>query len=847
MKSPPDRSGITFEVGAQLEARDCHRTWYTASIEKIDYEKEQVLIHYRRWSRRHDEWFPWNSPYLRPLKRISLRKQGLRQPRPPKLFGRGTKVLACWTDCRFYPAKVLKVNKGDSYTVRFYDGVVRTVKPTKVKPFKEAVFICSGGEPGSALWTLECSSNGTQNQPIRTDFAQPDATNSAHTDRDVLLERQVHLPTTHKYSREPLYRVIKNQPPPILSIELDHNPFKCPAPDCTKSFRKGSLLHYHIKYYHSDQQLEGQGSDQETQWRKQSSPEGRDFLSERRKENQNNTFHHDNRDHSAMATVEVKKEGGREKDGEQERKETRNRLRVKLKKKRKKNRLTSAPPPPADDGSDWSTLTAESEEDTYTWPVAMDTEEGEVVRCVCEVDEENDFMIQCELCLCWQHGTCMGLYEDNVPHSYTCYCCRDAAGWRRCRGFLPDPDWLTSGHMFGLSCVTENYSELNGSKMSHTNHLLVHAHDLNQVLKGLQLKMSLLHSPSHPELQLWRLPWRQEEEPAVTANQREQAPERTCGFSPGCYVSSEHCYQKPEASWEKTGGGREKEMQMTTRLDQNQNQNSEEQLPADERHRVLIVIYGLGEDRTNPGAGRIGEESEGPFEVRCHQDRLLAEGLPEGLERRFSLAAPLNMVVRLGAAQAALLGICREARSSQGPQDGFKMFQVLPPGGAVDYDVVQVGCGIRAVGSEDPVHQALERGWSAMDPKRQHPVDHMFDNAAEGTGLALPSLFGEEEKPEDVNKKQTDTRTHRDTPSQPPPVSVLECQLNLLQHIESLHNQITARMDLVERELGVLESWLDHSGELEPPEPLSRLPQLKQRIRRLLCDLGTVRCLSVCH
>lgn len=43
----------------------------------------------------------------------------------------------------------------------------------------------------------------------------------------------------------------------------------------------------------------------------------------------------------------------------------------------------------------------------------------------------------------------------------------------------------------------------------------------------------------------------------------------------------------------------------------------------------------------------------------------------------------------------------------------------------------------------------------------------------------------------------------------------------------------------------VLESWLDHSGELEPPDPLSRLPQLKQRIRRLLRDLCTVRRLSV--
>ncbi|MEQ2206975.1 hypothetical protein XENOCAPTIV_005528, partial [Xenoophorus captivus] len=114
MKTPPDRSGITFEVGAQLEARDRQKnwsaplshtitttyqmfqlhilhfpitfwkpssgipgSWYPATIEKIDYDKERVLVHYRQWSRRHNEWFHWSSPYLRPLERVSLRRQGL--------------------------------------------------------------------------------------------------------------------------------------------------------------------------------------------------------------------------------------------------------------------------------------------------------------------------------------------------------------------------------------------------------------------------------------------------------------------------------------------------------------------------------------------------------------------------------------------------------------------------------------------------------------------------------------------------------------------------------------------------------------------------------------------------
>ncbi|XP_030588685.1 PHD finger protein 20-like isoform X2 [Archocentrus centrarchus] len=772
MKTPPDRSGIIFEVGAKLEARDRQKNWYTATIEKIDYDKERILIHYQQWSRRHDEWFQWNSPYLRPMERVSLRRQGLNPPQSQPMFVSGTKVLACWTDCRFYPAKILRVNKDDSYTVRFYDGVVRTVKPTKVKPFQEksrsekSAVGSEGWEEGESeeeeggereeeeeekrgeeeaaekvtteekagaeergeedrkrkaeplssippakKKTDDSRSSGMQNQPITADSTPLPAPNPGHIDRDVLLERQAHLPTTHKFSREPLYRVIKNQPPPILSIELDHNPFKCPAPGCTKSFRKASLLHYHIKYYHSDQQLDERSSTEEAVRRKQSFSEGGDFMSERRSENSTS------REHSIMGT-EVKKDGGKEKTGGLDKKERKNFLRIKLKKKKKKKKKkksqtgfcssddeNSDRPPitlklstehhdahvQADDGSDWSTLTAESGEDTPSWPVGTETEDCEVVRCVCEVDEENDFMIQCESCLCWQHGTCMGLYEDNVPHNYICYCCRQTAGWRHAQRFLSEPNLLKSGHMFGLSCVKENYSEINASKISHTSHLLAHTYGISQVLSALQLKISLLHSPSHPDQQLWRLPWRQEESQRLTSSPR--------GEPPICYVSSEHCYQKPGASWEKP-----------------------EQRPTVKQ-----------------------EHSSEEKEIK-----------PEDVDKK------------------------------------------------------------AADGAADKNTAAL------TDTHNIKTENHAHTDGGE----------------------QTHTRTHAPVPRAAP---VAECQLNLLEHIESLHQQISARMDVIERELDVLESWLDHSGELEPPDPLSRLPQLKQRIRRLLCDLCIVRRLSVCR
>ncbi|CAN9515604.1 unnamed protein product [Ophioblennius macclurei] len=754
MKNPPERSGIDFRVGAQLEARDRQKNWYSATIETIDYDQERVLVHYKQWSRRHNEWFHWSSPYLRPLERVSLRRRGLNPAPSQPMFVSGARVLACWTDCRFYPAKILRVNKDDSYTVRFYDGVVRTVKPTKIKPFQRKVR-AEKSALGSEGWeeeeceevedgaegeeedeeeekkedhvkekdasvdrdderkrsadaspsylpakkkTDENRTCGPQSQPITADYAPTGAANPNQVDRDVLLQRQAHLPTTHKFSREPLYRVIKNQPPPILSIELDHNPFKCPSPGCSKSFRKASLLHYHTKYYHSEQLLGGTGEaegilaasgggEQDATRRKSCASEGEDFILDRRSEGQNNICHRDNREHNIMGT-EGKKNGG---------KDRKNFLRVKLKKKKKKKKkkkthtgLCSSDDEnsdrlpitlklssqhhsthTADDGSDWSTLTAESGEDTPSWQVAMEMEDCEVVRCVCEVDEENDFMIQCESCLCWQHGTCMGLYEDNVPHNYICYYCRQTAGWRRAQHVLMEPDWLMSGHMFGLSCVKGNYSQINSSKVSHTARLLAHTHTLQQAVRGLQLKINLLRAPSHPDLQLWRLPWRQEEARSLPCNPK--------GEPSVCYVSSEHCYQKPGAS-------REKE-----------------------------------------------EEEE-------EEEHTMKDVKPEEVEK--------------------------------------KVTNNVTDAHAVTYNPT------------------------------------------------------------------TNTESHSVAPRCP---SEVECRLNLLNHVESMQRDINSRMELMERELDVLESWLDHSGELEPPDPLSRLPQLKQRIRRLLSDLCIVRQLAVCR
>ncbi|XP_051272453.1 PHD finger protein 20 isoform X2 [Dicentrarchus labrax] len=943
-KTPPTRRGITFEVGAQLEARDSLKNWYAANIEKIDYEGEKVLIHYRQWSHRYDEWFDWTSPYLRPVERVQLRRQGLQDDAPIPGFHVNDKVLASWSDCRFYPAKVISVNKDASYTVKFYDGVIQTVKGIHVKPFiKERGGVGGGKSRSSERNMVRRVSNRKDRKPQenggpknkrarRSTSDQEDDSNSEDEEREEAmvneknkktngeveaaptikqeeelseqadhkkprdaekgtgltngvkveeddeqneerchvngevkkeeaeLERSETKPYTespkpytelpaqtsaqteqvsvtmtttepngdveqkpnvqsespqpaadvpppqpvkpvrkqgfhnpNRFSREPLYRVIKNQPPPVLSINLDHNPFKCSAPGCTKSFRKAKLLHYHMKYYHGEEQpAEGERSptrsvqtrasekqvtstgldgpkrrrtisasmhsvgtaaaprgEVKTAGRRTSAPpvvntqshQQRVLLREKSKENQldRNGCQQQDKD-SDKSCFDI----GSVKDKLKEKPKQKDFLRIKLKKKKKKKKAKSD----EDSISDWSTDSCGWSDDEFgvdldvtTPPLsvdsgAVDTSDQEIVRCICEVEEENDFMIQCEDCLCWQHGTCMGLLEDNVPDRYTCYICRDPPGQRQSLRYWYDREWLSNGHMYGLSFLEENYSHQNAKKITTTHQLLGDVHHVVEILNGLQLKMSILQSNTHPDLQLWRQPWKHLERSrtgsdscrgsdaapspvtpdedmsrgeilmsnALEKLSRAATSSSSCSSSPfpsfqDSYITSEHCYQKPRAYY-----------------------------PAVEQRLVVETRQG----------------SELEDSMRSTEELLERE-------QRYGSLLETDKPKSTGTSNKASMG-----------------------------------------GS-----------WSQAE---------MREEEGRGPGEAAD------------NSRQHQQR-----------------QINLLDHIDAVQDEVSHRMDFIERELDVLESWLDYTGELEPPEPLARLPQLKHRMKRLLTQLGKVQ------
>uniref|UniRef100_A0A8C2FIB5 PHD finger protein 20-like protein 1 n=1 Tax=Cyprinus carpio TaxID=7962 RepID=A0A8C2FIB5_CYPCA len=1075
-KKPPNRPGITFEVGTRIEAQDYLQKWYPSRIEKIDYDEGKMLVHFDRWSHRYDEWILWDSNRVRPLERPALRKEGLKEeevserlgemrasrlrelpgstestedqkdlPQQRQKLRNGEEVLARWTDCLYYPAKIESINKEGTYTVQFYDGVIRCVKRIHIKSMPEdakgqdwialvkaasaaaknkggnrprtsansnkdredrreqrsdeelddddeddddddkldseeedskpaaeelepatakrrrkrqgnlcsskrkrlskgADTLChvyfsthqkvSGAEaspddersqsvsfqktpallsspslcksrsrrlkhdsgesttsnqnttavpepspsPSSAHTLPDSSHTAPTNSPQKrrrsqrlatsSDQAYPSSphmtdssthpppddsqkagedsstavkteapsqkpasgspstapptsiTQSPVTEKDkmtdMLSSNQTTLegnspsvvtgrfkvpsrtPKANKHAREPIINTKRSDDPTAPNeslIDLDHNKFKCKVPGCSKAFRKAKLLDYHLKYYHNtEKEMDSEVCSPERVGRTRatsasmptstlsdmpdnkrrrtastsSSLSSQGFMLQMdssgcvrppkfcKKKRSSASVSSDSTEvslppptfdnlhdkiikkdkHLDGLCIKTERKFKLEdkcqlfvKKRDKDRRKEKDLFRIKQKKKKKKkkksklhcysdldemslaylDRLSSPIHRSSSSAFKHSTfqyprailsvdLTGENLsdidflEDSTTESLLFSGDEynqdldsitmedfqyedddgaNEIVRCICEMDEENGFMIQCEECMCWQHSVCMGLLEDSIPDHYICYICRDPPGQRWSAKYRHDKDWLQKGHMYGLSFLTENYSHQNAKKIVSTHQLLADVYSVKNLLHGLQLKMDILQNKHNPSLHLWSRSWvnSDEDQPMGGIPDCLHFKEHlNLNSNPETYITSEHSYQKP------------------------------------------------------PGTG------------------------------------------------------LEHTRDEQGMQT------------ASQFNL-----------KEEEVSSAIAL-----------------------TGCVNDSNL--------VSKEQAR--------------NCLQWQMNLLTHIEDVQNQLSGRMDLIEKELDVLESWLDFTGELEPPDPLARLPQVKCRIKQLLTDLGKVQQMS---
>ncbi|XP_016961040.1 uncharacterized protein LOC108031820 [Drosophila biarmipes] len=171
----------------------------------------------------------------------------------------------------------------------------------------------------------------------------------------------------------------------------------------------------------------------------------------------------------------------------------------------------------------------------------------EIINCICEYGEEDGLMIQCELCLCWQHGACNGIVkESDVPEKYVCYICRNPQRGRESMKFKHDQDWLFEGKLPVAAYHTGNPQATKQFEILKRSHTLTgNLLDAKRSMHSLLVKINIARNRCHPKLYLWAKKWDEDnvDASAVTPVKRPKAehPELPNVPQPEAAIDPEEC------------------------------------------------------------------------------------------------------------------------------------------------------------------------------------------------------------------------------------------------------------------------------------------------------------------
>ncbi|RWS25423.1 uncharacterized protein B4U80_00560 [Leptotrombidium deliense] len=144
----------------------------------------------------------------------------------------------------------------------------------------------------------------------------------------------------------------------------------------------------------------------------------------------------------------------------------------------------------------------------------------EFVHCVCDLKEESGLMIQCEVCLTWQHGQCFNIEkEEDVRDSYVCYFCKNPRLVRESCRFKFDQEWLKKGKLPALVPPKDDemhkdaqQSATSIEQLKNTNHLMKAMVEVVEIIQSLRYKISLLKKDDDPNLRLFEKAWTEKKE-----------------------------------------------------------------------------------------------------------------------------------------------------------------------------------------------------------------------------------------------------------------------------------------------------------------------------------------------
>lgn len=142
----------------------------------------------------------------------------------------------------------------------------------------------------------------------------------------------------------------------------------------------------------------------------------------------------------------------------------------------------------------------------------------EIINCICGYGEEDGLMIQCELCLCWQHGLCNGIDKPGqVPENYVCIICKNPYRQRPSQKYNHDQEWLYDGKLPVAGYHMPNPKQtarFDTLKQCHT--LIGNLKEMKRFMNSLDVKINIAEKRGHPKLYLWAKKWEQSPPPAAT-------------------------------------------------------------------------------------------------------------------------------------------------------------------------------------------------------------------------------------------------------------------------------------------------------------------------------------------
>ena len=134
----------------------------------------------------------------------------------------------------------------------------------------------------------------------------------------------------------------------------------------------------------------------------------------------------------------------------------------------------------------------------------------EIINCTCGFMEEDGLMIQCDLCLCWQHGHCNAIErEKDVPEKYVCYICRYPYRQRPSKKYIHNQEFMKEGKLPSLPDRTKNELIINQrtAMLKRSYDLVASLLHIQDVLHSLRVKINVAQKKDHPKLYLWAKNW----------------------------------------------------------------------------------------------------------------------------------------------------------------------------------------------------------------------------------------------------------------------------------------------------------------------------------------------------